>query len=454
MPEENSNPSKRPHFRISEDRIDRKRKEGSGFPSQVEDKDPNEQVKMLVEQIENCIKLSERREKITDSEAIFLTVQTTGPIAQEDGTLNRLHMHFSLQLDQYAAIVSLDKEGLNSFWADLEIYSATKKLKSYFNRIERISIVSLRKINQEIAQWLKSDIPASIEIRLLPNLGEGYYEQIITKIKEYLRFKKEKVIGSRISHSIASIRAVIHPKTMQSILQGIDSIWQTYEAPKLLLEEPQSLEFEELPQPRAPTDDIKTVCVLDTGIKETHPYIYNIIKKAVDLTDDNDLEDTKGHGTFVSGLAAYGNLENPYDPKATASLIIAKVRGKNNNGYPYLESRIEKAVEMFHSRAKIFTLSIVYPSCTNTEQPSDLAFTIDNLSNKYDILFTICAGNVKQEAINRVYPSYLSESCCKLYCGAESAMSVTVGGIADRDSYTLAKKRTTKSFHKKRRIWF
>ena len=147
----------------------------------------------------------------------------------------------------------------------------------------------------------------------------------------------------------------------------------------------------------------------------------------------------------MTGLAAYGSFENRYEITATANIIFVKVRGRINNSYPYLERRIERAVEMFHEKCKIFSLSIMYPHCASMSNPSDLAYTIDNLSNKFNVLFTISSGNIEDKQVEGAlstscYPNYLAFDTCKVFCGAESAIGVAVGGIANRNSHTLAKK--------------
>jgi len=124
------------------------------------------------------------------------------------------------------------------------------------------------------------------------------------------------------------------------------------------------------------------------------------------------------------------------------SLPFREVRrlflGRDPSPYPYLESRVEEVVARFHTHAKIFNLSVMYPQYSNVSQPTDLAHTIDRLSKNYNVMFVICTGNVDEELPSLMsslpYPTYLGDECCVIYGGAEACSSITVGGIANKDS--------------------
>ncbi len=403
-----------------------------------EKKEYGEQGKYLAEQLEESVKLSQRKEKIMPGENVFFTVQTAKPLSYEDSVLDRLSMRFSLQVNDYSAVVSVDKQGLERLRSDIEVYKNTSKLRSYVNQIERISVIGINRVSPELSEWINSGTPEYIEIEMFPNLGRENYTYLIAELTNFLRKNNALILDSRIDDHIASIRTYANPQTARAILQGMDSVWQTRIAPEILSEEPQSMDIKEMPSPKMPEPDVKTICVLDSGVDTEQPFLKHILLNSIDLTKDGDPKDFKGHGTFVAGLAAYGNLENRRDPQASANLISVKVHGLKNNEYPYLEKRIEQAVQTFHEQAKIFSLSVNYPKCSNTSLPSDLAYTIDKLSREYRVTFVVSSGNVKDElaalAKSLPYPTYLQDSACKVFCGAEASMAVTVGGLAHKES--------------------
>jgi hypothetical protein len=337
---------------------------------------------------------------------------------------------------------------LENLRVGLKRYAETSKGKTLIDEIVAISKIAVQKINPELRKWMDNAArSAVIEIELLPNLGYEQYFEIQKSINEFIRRTKtdwlnnsNKYINSRLEENSAVIRALIDPDILQSVIQGIDSVWQIREAPTIVEGMPQALELKELPIPKAPPEGLATICVLDTGVDSNHPFLKDILLSKIDLTDDDSPEDLKGHGTFVAGLAAYGNLQNRKEPEPSAYIISAKVHGKTNNQLEYLEDRIEEAVKRFHDHAKIFSLSVMYPRCCSIEHPSQLAFTLDRLSHEYNVLFVICSGNVWEDLPALIsitpYPTYLGDKTCTLFSGAESCMAVTVGGVARKDSDT------------------
>jgi hypothetical protein len=393
---------------------------------------------MLIDQLEESVKYCNRPEKIILDENVFFVLHTERPVSFQEKILNRFGLKFSLQTDEHSALISIDMQALENFRNALKSYMEKSDLKSYIDEIESISLAKFNRISSELNAWLNSEMPAYIEVEMLPNLGEEQYTHLFKNLIDFLKKRGEEVLDSRIRAETASLRAYLKPQTARLIVQGVDSVRQARQAPTIVTEKPQSVEIKETPAPKLPAPDAKTICVLDTGVDRQQPFLRGILLDAVDLTADDSSEDLNGHGTFVAGLAAYGNLENRNDPEASARIISVKVHGRSSNQYPYLEGRLEQAVRRFHEHTKIFSLSVMYPQCCNISQPSDLAYTIDKLSHDYDILFTICSGNVEDELTLLIrslpYPTYLGDSQCKIYSGAEASTSVTVGGIAHKDS--------------------
>jgi hypothetical protein len=429
----------RRHIRIPSENVRRLPKKRRRPPPRKEGKkDSKQQGKMLLEQLETTVRFSERKEKVIADEDVFFVIHTVKPVSFEDNVLKRFSLRFSLQINERAAIVSINRRAVEKLKTDFKEYLETSKLKSYIDEIERISIVELEKISPELHEWLLSDLATYVEIEMLPNLGLENYSGVISKLIDFLKKHDATVLEHRIRDYTASVRAYLNPRTMKLIVQGMDSIWQARRAPSIVTEKPQSVELKEKPSPKLPPPDIKTICVLDTGVDQAQPFLRHILLDSVDLTNDGSSDDYDGHGTFVTGLAAYGNLENRSDPEASANIISVKVLGSNANQFTYLENKIEQAVQRFHDRAKIFNLSVMYPNYCDTSKPSDLAYTIDKLSKDYDVLFIVSSGNVKDDLDQLIhsmpYPTYLGNRECSIYQGAEASSAVTVGGIAHKYS--------------------
>lgn len=387
------------------------------------------------------MKDSSTESKISDTENLFFILQTKKPIEQEDTILKPRGITFSLQTDECSAVVSIEKKDADALREKIRTYKEKSELKTYLNEIEEIRSVNIEKLGPDLVDWINSEKPAAIEIEMFPNLGRAYYEGLIGRTTEFLVSHNDRMIDSLIDDDSTSLRAYVKPQTAKAIIQGMDSVWQTRKVPSVTLERPQSLDIKELPTPSEPIPDCKTICVLDTGVNKNHFFLRNLVVQSQDFTSDNNSEDLDGHGTFVAGLAAYGNLENIVDAQASANIISAKVHGISNSGY--LEKRLINAVNQFHDRAKIFTLSIMYETCCNVSLPSNLAFKIDKLANEHEVLFVICTGNISdnlQSLVNQQkYPSYLQDEVCEIFSGAEASTAITVGGIANKETKIACK---------------
>ncbi|MGA2386172.1 MAG: S8 family peptidase [Candidatus Bathyarchaeia archaeon] len=425
----------RRHIRVPSDAIERRRKPYGGS-SDKKKVNFGEKGKKLEEEYEKCVKDVSAEGKLSDTENLFFVLTTRKPIEQEDKILKPLGITFSLQMNECSAVVSIEKKDVQALTEKIKSYKEKNELKTYLNEIEEISAVKIEKIAPDLTDWIRSEEPTNIEIEMFPNLGQVYYEKLIQKTSEFLVSHDDKIIDSLIDDESASIRAYAKPQTIKAIIQGTDSIWQTRKAPSVTLERPQNLDVKTPSIPTEPISNCKTICVLDTGVKKNHPFLQNLVTQSQDFSSDNNADDVDGHGTFVAGLAVYGNLENAVDAQASANIINAKIHGASDNGY--LEKRIIKAVNQFHSQAKIFSLSVMYETCCNVDLPSDLAYRIDKLANEHEVLFVVCTGNVKdnlQSLVNQQkYPLYLQDEACKIFSGAEASTAITVGGIANKDT--------------------
>jgi hypothetical protein len=442
----------REHIKIPSNEIDRDRKPIKRFKIEHETSEDNfsENGERLKRELEETVSYAKREKKAVEGENVFLVLTTAKPISKEHLLLKK-YFTFSLQTGDVSAIVSADDPNLSNLREDIKAYARANDQKTYVSQIKRIARVRINKISEELIVWSKrSNKPDDIEISLLPNMGKDYYERILQKLKVFLENANSPIIDTFVDERVASIRATMTPEIMFSVVESVDSIWKAKKVPEIVTEEPQGLELKRLPELHLIPEGLKPICVLDTGIEATHPLLRGLIDDAYDFTQDSDTSDFKGHGTFVAGLAAYGNLDNLANRRSiepSAKIINAKVQSRlkryNKN---FLESRVESAVQRFHDKTNIFSLSVMYPHFYDyTQHPSDLAYKLDMLSHDYNVIFVISSGNLPDKVLNPLlsshdYPDYFSEDCCLHYYGAESCNSIAVGGIAHKDNSRAAAK--------------
>lgn len=384
-----------------------------------------------------------KREKPVVGENVFLALTTKKPIHLEYKLLEK-YFTFSLQTSVNSAIVSINEPQLQELRMDIKKYTKSEEQKTYIAPIKKIARVEYNKISRDLQDKLdrKEHVDIDVEVNLLPNMGKAYYTSVLERINGFLDSSNSPVIDQFFDDHVASIRATVKEEIIFSMVQGIDSIWEARKAPEALFETPQGLELKELPQLERYSDNLEPICVLDTGVYAVHPLLKAVVSESYDLTPDKDSLDFCGHGTFVAGLAAYGDLENVERRRSitpTASIVSAKIQSKEKKfNKQFLEKRITKAVELLHDRVKLFSLSVMYPNyCDLSKPPSNLAHTLDTLASKYDVLFVLPCGNLQNSELNtlinkEIYPKYFDESCCVQYHGAEACNCITVGGLAHK----------------------
>lgn len=191
------------------------------------------------------------------------------------------------------------------------------------------------------------------------------------------------------------------------------------------------------------------ICILDSGINTNHPLLRSSIAESRSFIDGEDEFDDVGHGTAVAGIALYGDVENCdssnyWNPEVWIynGKIMRKCPSTGNAIYDSgtLEKTLSNAVEYFYEQGcRIFNLSI-----GNLNSPYDgkhvkgLAYIIDVLARKYNVLFVISTGNfhgsddpaVPTESWRDEYPDYLLNQASTLIDPAPALNALTVGSIA------------------------
>jgi hypothetical protein len=426
------------HIRIPENQVSKLPKKSKKPPhKEGEQKEPKDFGQKLADQIERVAEYCRRPGKLVDEDYLAV-VRTTNKIVFEDKVLDRLGLKLSLQTDDFSAIVSASPEVLENLRKMVKKYTETAELRSSLNELDSISPADFTRYTPEVAEWVDHSTSSQfVEIEFLPNLGEEKYWSILNSLLAFLKNQGYESVESRVREHSASLRANVAPQTVKAIASGVDAVWQARSAPRIVTGKPQSMEFKGEVSPEMPELNAKTICVLDTGVDLKHPLLKDAIVASVDLTSDGNEEDSDGHGTFVSGLAAFGELENRTGFAASAKIISVKVLGNEPVYRPYLETRIEEAVKRFHETTRIFSMSVMYPETCSFSQPSELAFTIDKLSREYGVLFILSTGNLDREPeklSSLPYPMYFGHKDCTVYDGAEASSCITVGGVANKES--------------------
>jgi len=210
----------------------------------------------------------------------------------------------------------------------------------------------------------------------------------------------------------------------------------------------------DFPTPPHPMQDGPRLCIIDSGITSNHPLLANNVghEEAI-LTQDPSPADAHGHGTMVDGLAVFGDVRACYEARIFTSpitLFSARVLNDRNefDEEKLIINQMRDAIEAFVQppyNCRVFNISIGsgMPVIDSPRQRQSLwAEELDILARKLKVVLVVSAGNHKEanavnardaEAVLQSYPSLLFNAQTGICDPASSAISVTVGALAQHD---------------------
>jgi hypothetical protein len=206
--------------------------------------------------------------------------------------------------------------------------------------------------------------------------------------------------------------------------------------------------------PTAPAADGPRVCVLDTGVAGGHPLLAaNLGYAASFLEDDDSPADDHGHGTKVCGQAVFGDVRGRYENDDFSSPVIllsAKIIGRNGrfDDHKLTINQLEDAIRLFSAEpynCRVFNLSVGVERAlfrSGNRRQGLLAESVDRLARQYGVLMVVSAGNHDQALLierasadsSESFPGLLFREEAGLCDPAASALSLTVGGLAEHDT--------------------
>lgn len=197
----------------------------------------------------------------------------------------------------------------------------------------------------------------------------------------------------------------------------------------------------QFPVVSTPPTDAPKVAVLDTGLTRSHPLIGPAIGDAQGFVAParNESDNVpNGHGTFVSGLALYGDIEGCIRAGSfvpSLRLFSGKVFNDNDQEqHEFVEKSIEEAVRYFHEHYQCRVFNLSYGDLNKVydgRHVRGLAYTLDRLTREIGVLFVVPTGNLDIPANPREnYPDYLLLDGARLLDPAPALNVITVGGVA------------------------
>lgn len=192
-----------------------------------------------------------------------------------------------------------------------------------------------------------------------------------------------------------------------------------------------------------------TVCVLDTGVNNGHTLISPVLHDDDRQTFDPSwgVNDHDGHGTGMSGLAAFRNIQELLSSNAAVrirhkleSVKILPPRGENDPDlYGYItQQAISRAEIQGPQRKRVICMAITEDGESHRGRPSSWSAAIDAAASGAEDnkrrLIVISAGNIVESSELRAYPS--SNETSSIYSPGQSWNALTVGAYTELTTLT------------------
>lgn len=196
-----------------------------------------------------------------------------------------------------------------------------------------------------------------------------------------------------------------------------------------------------------PEIDAPAIVVVDSGIAPGHPLLEHLLLERKSFVSGDGASHTSGHGTWVGGIAAYGDVgealaQGSFEPKVW--LLSARVTDKGDGYDPdrLLESQLRELVVHYtteYASAKVFNISLGDLDSPYVEGGLQfrLAAVVDELAYEFrdhEIIFVISSGNLRcdinVEDLRTEYPGLLLEPASRIIDPATACLAITVGGLS------------------------
>ena len=201
-----------------------------------------------------------------------------------------------------------------------------------------------------------------------------------------------------------------------------------------------------------PPAQAPTVCILDSGITSAHP----LLAPAIDPQDVHRYDPTwpagdsaywNGHGTAMSGIALYGNLQTALESQAPFALdhrleAVTMLAPDGAQHEPRLYGAITaeciaRAEIQAPQRSRVVCMAVTSSIDTLRGQPSSWSAAVDNIcfgDNQNQQLLMISAGNIREDIATQEYPA--ANDTATIENPGQAWNALTVGAHTERVNIT------------------
>ncbi|EAT14707.1 S8 family peptidase [Desulfuromonas acetoxidans] len=352
------------------------------------------------------------------------------------------------QEDEAVVLVFTTEEGLNQF-------------ESRLSTLARDGVVTRKELLyaiEDFDNWTAEDrrgvalrnegLPNNdlfmLDVELWPQERQDKREELIAAFSRWLRDLGAEQLDIIIQPSLLMVRIRCNHEQVNQLLRYRDV--RTVDLPPRLGVSIGliSTDVNQFPPINPPPDGVPSIAVLDSGLTPGHTLLGEAVGDVQGyLEPQRSPDDTAPdwHGTFVGGLALYGDIhtriqQGEFVPQLR--LFSGKVfEDDGHDQTEFVEKAVETAVLDIYEQygCRVFNLSYgdlnkVYDG----RHVRGLAYTLDRLTRELGVLFVVPTGNLSLQDLPEnpidTYPDYLFSDEVRLLDPATALNALTVGGLS------------------------
>jgi len=421
-------------------------------------RNPGDHSERLRQELDTSIIAQQRRRRADAVDpALILRVQMSGPLLEEEW--NKVGLTLLSSDEDRSLVLFSSSDELTEFRRKLAAFGAgtpagqiNPSFAGFIANIETISEVAPRdRIGmraREAGLTEEADFQPGTEYTIdieLWDLGRRELrERKIDDIVRYAEARNAEELDRHIGPNLTLLRLRCDGAVVRTLL-SIEEIAELDLPPEpdLVTAERIDLTLEDLPELDPLGDEAPLIGIVDSGIND-HPLIEDIIVGAIAVPDTLGTADDHGHGTFVGGVATFGDLRAQLAADTLtrqARLCSAKVIDQTGN---FPNSRLtprlmREAITRLNAEfgCRIFVVALGdRTKVVEGGKVGPWAQTLDELVRELDVVIVVAAGNRQPRRGMRIeeavtdYPAYLMEDANRLCEPAGGMNIVTVGAIA------------------------